>query len=89
MNGLPERVTRGLKCAICRKYAVTLRNVLFRDPSQRGGPIVFDGVERHYGDELFVLVELVFVGLLSLAIIWLRRNHPIPEHTEMTTDMES
>ena len=46
---------------------------------------VFDGVERHYGDEVFVLVELVFVGLLGSAIIWLRRNHPIPKHTEMTT----
>ena len=39
---------------------------------------VFSGVERHYGDEPYFIVELIFVTLLSLSIWWLRKNVPLP-----------
>lgn len=39
---------------------------------------VFAGVERHYGDESFFIVELLFAGLLCWAISGLRRRAPLP-----------
>tara|TARA_B000000565_G_scaffold182472_1_gene138505 strand:+ start:101 stop:655 length:555 start_codon:yes stop_codon:yes gene_type:complete len=39
---------------------------------------VFAGVERHYGDESFFIVELLFAGLLCWAISWLRTRAPLP-----------
>ena len=39
---------------------------------------VFAGVERHYGNESFFIVELLFAGLLCWAISWLRRRAPLP-----------
>jgi hypothetical protein len=39
---------------------------------------VFAGVERHYGDEAFVLLEIVFVGFVVAGVRWLRINYPLP-----------
>lgn len=35
---------------------------------------IFVGVDRHYGDETFVLFEILFVGVLITTIRWLRIN---------------
>ena len=43
---------------------------------------VFLGVERHYGDESYFIVELIFVSLLSFSIWWLRKNVPLPQGDE-------
>ena len=43
---------------------------------------VFEGVERHYSNQAFVLVELLFVGFLCGVICWLRRYHPLPSLPE-------
>lgn len=39
---------------------------------------VFDGVERHYGDESYFIVELCCVVLLCASIGWLRKHAPLP-----------
>ena len=39
---------------------------------------VFAGVERHYGDESFFIVELVFAAILCLSVWWLRKRVPLP-----------
>jgi hypothetical protein len=39
---------------------------------------VFAGVERHYGDESYFIVELIFVTLLCASILWLRKHAPLP-----------
>ena len=39
---------------------------------------VFSGVERHYGDESYFIVELIFVTLLCVSIFWLRKHAPLP-----------
>ena len=41
---------------------------------------VFAGVERHYGDESYFIVELICVYLLSVSILWLRNAAPLPHH---------
>ena len=38
---------------------------------------VFAGVERHYGDERFFAVELIFVAALIFSIRWLRDAKPL------------
>jgi len=43
---------------------------------------VFSGVERHYGDESYFIVELIVVTLLCLSIWWLRKNAPLPQWDE-------
>ena len=39
---------------------------------------VFTGVQRHYGDEAYFIVELLFVGLLCLLIWKLQKHVPLP-----------
>ena len=36
-----------------------------------------DGVKRHYGDERFLVVELLFVTSLIFSLIYLRRSRPL------------
>ena len=43
---------------------------------------VFEGVERHYGDEPYFIVELFFVVLLCSSIWWLRKHAPLPQEDE-------
>ena len=43
---------------------------------------VFDGVERHYGDESYFIVELCCVMLLCASIGWLRKHAPLPMEDE-------
>jgi len=43
---------------------------------------VFDGVQRHYGDESFFIVELFCVALLCVSIWWLRKRAPLPQGDE-------
>ena len=38
---------------------------------------LFNGVKRHYGDERFFVVELLFVTSLILSLIYLRRSRPL------------
>ena len=40
---------------------------------------VFAGVERHYGDESYFIVELICVSLLCASILWLRKHAPLPQ----------
>ncbi len=43
---------------------------------------VFAGVERHYGDESYFIVEFIFVFLLCVSIIGLRNAVPLPQGDE-------
>ena len=43
---------------------------------------VFAGVERHYGDEPYFIVELFFVALLCTSIWWLQKHVPLPQGDE-------
>ena len=43
---------------------------------------VFAGVERHYGDESYFIVELLCVGLLCVSVWWLRKHMPLPQEDE-------
>ncbi|MBT6645728.1 MAG: hypothetical protein HOB52_07975 [Euryarchaeota archaeon] len=43
---------------------------------------VFAGVERHYGDESYFIIELLFVTLLSTSIWWLRKHASLPMEDE-------
>lgn len=43
---------------------------------------VFAGVERHYGDESYFIVELIFVLLLCVSIFGLRNAVPLPQGDE-------
>ena len=43
---------------------------------------VFAGVERHYGDESYFIVELLCVALLSVSVWWLRKHMPLPREDE-------
>ena len=40
---------------------------------------IFAGVERHYGEEAYFIVELLFVGLLCVLIWKLQKLAPLPE----------
>ena len=43
---------------------------------------VFVGVERHYGDESYFIVELFCVALLCASVWWLRNHTPLPQEDE-------
>ena len=43
---------------------------------------VFAGVERHYGDESYFIVEILCVGLLCVSVWWLRKHMPLPQEDE-------
>ena len=43
---------------------------------------VFAGVERHYGDESYFIVELLCVALLYVSVGWLRKHIPLPREDE-------
>ena len=43
---------------------------------------VFAGVERHYGDESYFIVELLCVALLCVSVWWLRKHMPLPQEDE-------
>ena len=43
---------------------------------------VFAGVERHYGDESYFIVELLCVALLCVSVWWLRKHMPLPREDE-------
>ena len=43
---------------------------------------VFAGVERHYGDESYFIVELLCVALLCVSVRWLRKHMPLPQEDE-------
>ena len=42
----------------------------------------FAGVERHYGDESYFIVELLSVVLLCVSVWWLRKHMPLPQVDE-------
>lgn len=48
---------------------------------------VFVGVERHYGDEPYFIVELLCVALLCVLIRWLRRHAPLPNSGGSASDV--
>jgi len=39
---------------------------------------VFGNTERHYGDEPYFILELLFVSVLCISIAWLRKYVPLP-----------
>ena len=47
---------------------------------------VFVGVERHYGDPAYAIVEFVFVGALCAAIWRLKRRTPLDQTGEVSSE---
>ena len=43
---------------------------------------IFVGVERHYDDESYFIVELFCVALLCASVWWLRNHTPLPQEDE-------
>ena len=43
---------------------------------------IFAGTERHYGDEEYFIMELLFVGILCWMVWWLRKRKPLPQGDE-------